>query len=366
MKRVYLKVTTCKFVKGFSRGIVYDLNREKFNYIPLELVDFIKFINGKTHLEVLSYSKLSKEIINEYLQFIVDNEYAFLIPEPLFSSFPTLNSNFDLPGSLDTVVLLLDNFVNFDLGYYLDKFTSNGCRSVILCVLTSFSNEQWEEVIETINFSNIRDVQIVCDYIDDKNNVILESIAYLPFVPSSFVIYNAPYQKVIKVNSIHDEKELSIGYYTCQDLSFKFLNVDIDYFHVNVSNFTESRKYNLFFNRKLFIDNNGKMFHDYNFEHEVTSKIDDLSIFENTFAKQNKDTDIICSKCEYRYMCIDPRVPLLEGSMSLGSKCNFNPFICKWEGEEGYLTLRDCGVEFKKDGISVDRNRVLSILKKIY
>lgn len=55
----------------------------------------------------------------------------------------------------------------------------------------------------------------------------------------------------------------------------------------------------------------------------------------------NKDKIKVCKDCEYRYMCVDNRIPIkeAEGEFFFSTECNYNPYIGKWRGEPGYKKL---------------------------
>jgi len=58
-----------------------------------------------------------------------------------------------------------------------------------------------------------------------------------------------------------------------------------------------------------------------------------------------KDNIEVCKACEYRYMCPDCRAYLKDNDniYSQPSKCYYNPYIAKWEGEKGYLSVEEIG-----------------------
>jgi hypothetical protein len=60
----------------------------------------------------------------------------------------------------------------------------------------------------------------------------------------------------------------------------------------------------------------------------------------------NKDSIEVCNVCEYRYMCIDKRVPVKRNNDSwyFEEECDYNPFISKWKGEKWYKSLSESGI----------------------
>ena len=58
--------------------------------------------------------------------------------------------------------------------------------------------------------------------------------------------------------------------------------------------------------------------------------------------------------------CIDNRTPYQRSEKEWYHKepCNYNPYLAKWEHEEGFVSLADCGVVSNAEGFSIDHNRV--------
>ena len=61
--------------------------------------------------------------------------------------------------------------------------------------------------------------------------------------------------------------------------------------------------------------------------------------------KIKKDDIDVCKDCEFRYICTDCRsiIKDLNYRYSQPVKCKYNPYLGKWEGEEGYVPVEECG-----------------------
>lgn len=86
------------------------------------------------------------------------------------------------------------------------------------------------------------------------------------------------------------------------------------------------------------------------------------------FWSANKDSIDVCKNCEYRYMCVDNRIPILRnsGSWYFNEECDYNPFISKWKGEKGYKNLLETGVISDQNGFKIDLIKLNSILKELW
>jgi hypothetical protein len=68
-------------------------------------------------------------------------------------------------------------------------------------------------------------------------------------------------------------------------------------------------------------------------------------------------------------MCVDNRLPHQRQSDSKWyhkTECNYNPYIAKWKGEEGYRTLAECGVTSNEQGFSIDHERIAKINDELW
>jgi radical SAM protein with 4Fe4S-binding SPASM domain len=117
-------------------------------------------------------------------------------------------------------------------------------------------------------------------------------------------------------------------------------------FTINIDFFTEAQKHNTCLNRKVCIDIKGciknYLLSDKIYGNIRTDKISDVvnsPIFQYIWYI-NKDKISVCKDCEFRYMCLDCR-QIAEYIFSQPN-CKYNPYIAKWLGEEGYMSIAEC------------------------
>jgi hypothetical protein len=144
-------------------------------------------------------------------------------------------------------------------------------------------------------------------------------------------------------------------------------------FSINVQLFTESQKHHTYFNRKLYIGKNGEIKNAPECE-EVFGYIQDIKdvadlkqvISTPEFQKYwfvHKELCDVCKDCEFRHMCVDNRLPYQrkDGSWYHKIECNYNPYICKWKGEDGYKTLEECGIIVDENGFNINHKKISAI-----
>ena len=82
----------------------------------------------------------------------------------------------------------------------------------------------------------------------------------------------------------------------------------------------------------------------------------------------HKEMIDVCRHCEFRHMCVDSVVPEQRenGTWFRPTECNYNPFICKWDNEEGYLTLEQCGVACNAQEFKINKRKLNKINKTLW
>ena len=141
----------------------------------------------------------------------------------------------------------------------------------------------------------------------------------------------------------------------------------------NWMHFCESQHSNTCLNRKLCIDKDGyikncpSMKHHYgNISNTNIENVVNLPEFQKWWHIKKDDIDV-CKDCEFRHMCTDCRAFIKdpENIYSQPAKCTYNPYICKWEGEEGYVPVEECGTYSRETGFVPDKKKIKKLNKQI-
>ena len=55
---------------------------------------------------------------------------------------------------------------------------------------------------------------------------------------------------------------------------------------------------------------------------------------------------LVCNDCEYRYMCLDSRLPLQFNNKWYYEKdCGYNPYKALWKGQEDWMSIEQWRAE---------------------
>ncbi|MCC6448545.1 MAG: grasp-with-spasm system SPASM domain peptide maturase [Chitinophagaceae bacterium] len=343
MNKPYFKLfSNCLPVKGYTQSIIYDLQFGRIEYIPNLLFDILKHLPSKTIVKIKDlYEQEYNEGIDNYFKHLANSEFGFYTDSP--QMFPDIDLTWDNPFEITNLVI--DNCFDLILDSKLNVSVDD---------LTLIIRKNAEEVcykLESIN-KKIRSqsLQIFLPYHESLLDIIFDSLSSFNKV-KQLIIYEAP------EHSLHQKGAIQI-ISTKNKIEFAHnrSNVHPNYFTQNITLYTEAQNYHTYFNRKAFIDMNGNI--KISPEHadligninELNANIDIMDIINKSNFKVlwniKKDDTLVCKDCEFRYMCIDTRIPikLSDRFWSHEVDCNYNPLLGKWKWEDGYKNVTDLSI----------------------
>ena len=177
-----------------------------------------------------------------------------------------------------------------------------------------------------------------------------------------------------------DERHLVLGegtsIYSFREClkNFPSPKVDFGYFFINFPFYIESVTKNSFYNKKLFTDVEGFLkfspYSDVKIGHADKIDLIEVASLKKIQYLWNGPKSMIdvCKDCEFRNMCLDSRLPVstISGRRYHISECSYNPYICKWRGEEGYASLGECGIIVNESGMNIQEDVLLERINEIY
>lgn len=322
--------SSCVSVKGVNIGNIYDLCRGNLYSLPNSILDLFEEYSSKGLSKLMDDYDEQKEIINNYLDFFLENELIFFTNN--LENFPTISTIFNKAYLIDTILMEIDNFDKTKNSLFENDIISEiGCSEIVL-ISSENSIENLKKVLMILDKSKVQTVTYLMNY----NYFNEKDLTYLGnnyFRLNSVFIYNCP--KNIK------NKENSSFIYTKNSLE-KLLNLKISSINdlvPNIDSFVESQNYNLFYNRKVYIDNENNIKHSNNdniFYGNLEKTTIDEVLFKSDFKKLwniTKDQINVCKDCELRYICPDNRIPEMinENEYFHKTACNYNPYTNEWK-----------------------------------
>jgi SPASM domain peptide maturase of grasp-with-spasm system len=326
------KYGCCYVVKGFSKSIICDLQYGNVNHIPNDLYDLLQKHEGQTLNQIYnSYNNEENETIDEYIDFLITNEYVFWTSEP--DNFPSLNKKWNFPGLISNV--LIDVNPNTILLTNIESLHLNTLGAVALQIrfTDQISLESLDKFLELFLKTRIQSLEIIIkydDYIrDEKFNKLLNRHLRVNYV----IIYSAPL-------SGKKENEFNALFFITEGLEQATSKgpTTESHFAVNKNIFMESQFQNTYFNKKLYIDENLNIKNAP--ETEILGNLLNdslLTILNGESLKKHwnvkKDDIKVCKDCEFRYFCVDSRLPNFNNSDNeyyFDSSCSYDPYKNTW------------------------------------
>lgn len=362
MKEIYLRNRLCIPIKGYNRSIIYDLNRRDYYFISNELYDLIN-----TDEEIDLDKNISLSI--EWKNFLLEEEIIFPIESPLEKAlFPKLSLDYKSEDLL-TNLIIHENIDPKILSLFDSLYLKN-----ISILINEFNPESLNILIEKIKILEVDSISIFVK--EGRKSISIEEIKLLQFPDQIITLYSFSNKENSK-EKIY-KKLASINY---EKLACSFEDY-ISYMQqsksqVNNLHFLESLNFHNYFNQKLYIDESGNLKNGLNtsenfgnINNMTNKKIVDI-IESSDFQKLwnvKKQKTLVCEDCEFKNMCVDPRVPITSrnGKWYHTKECSYNPYLSIWSDDKNYKNLHKSGVTIHDGEITINETELRKNFESIY
>lgn len=301
---------------------------------------------------------------NNYILEEVKNTLGIEVSEENYLSWSS-------PSVINNCVITVSRFnqlyVSDKLDLILGFCSASLCKHLVFRFQDSIEIEDIRSTLRNLSEYEIHSVLVICDF-EEKyfSDDFGELIMSLP-LNKKLIVLKSPFEKNFEDTMFFTQAD---GLYSTE----KSQN-DIQ---ANLTFFSESLKFNTYFNRKLFIGEFGEIKNapecteSYGNIEELDSADDLFNIVTSSgfqkYWRVHKELIDVCKECEFRHMCLDNRVPekRKDNEWYHTSECEYNPFIGKWFSEEGFKTLEQCGVVSSDEDYAIDRPLISKLNKEIW
>ncbi|WP_346881339.1 grasp-with-spasm system SPASM domain peptide maturase [uncultured Algibacter sp.] len=326
----------CKPVEGAKRAVICDLERKSAILITKDLFSILRDNKLNSIGEIKSlYGKDNENTIQEYFDFLIENEIIHLCEKDELDLFPEVSLKWEIPSIISNAIIDYDKESTFSFEDIFMQLNSLGCIDLLLRFYDDISLGNLKEILEKLNKTTIENIQLVLKYsnsfVNEEDILILKKeFSRL----ASVIIFNSP----VNPNLKNSNKEFDLIYTQevlnpeshCGFISPKSFRFNFDFY-------TESLKHNNCLNKKISIDINGNIKNcpsaKPNYGNISSTKLSDVLPNEN-FKKLwhvNKDSVEKCKDCEFRYICSDCRIFTEKDELhSKPLNCNYDPYNAKW------------------------------------
>lgn len=369
--KIYRLFSPCIIVRGWLRSLIVDLNRHQSFYIPNTMADVLKYGYNRTWKDVLiHYGADNRNVLESYYEYLNQKELIFELEKNECRRFQRFPLTWDFPSFCSNAIVDWGEDAKYDIKKTLHLLSEFNCYHLQIRFFKDIGIKEVEELLlicEKLDFNTIqlafsfnRTVELEYERLFDKCWKLVK-----------VEVFSAPYNKLIpKMDGI-----CLLGFYNTKILNVQNCGcVSTDYFVVETNHFTESQCHNTCLNRKVCIDAEGNI-KNCPAMAKSYGNINDTTL-EEAVNKPGfkdlwyicKDKIDVCKDCEFRHICTDCRAFIKdpENIYSQPAKCTYNPYICKWQGEEGYVPVEECGTYSRETGFVPDKKKIKALNKKIW
>jgi len=339
------------FVKGYIRTCIYDLSRCEYDLIPNEI--FYKLKENINLEKELLYQKCDKEEL-KWVNFLLEKEYIYFIPSLFKNNFKDLDLTFKTSSIITNAVL---DVVEYRIDLNINILEELNCKYLAIRFFCKKPNANkiaafLKDFLENRTFNSI---DVLINKSSSKQEISTKE-------------YKAIFEELKTLNKLDFFEDIKEKDGT---------NTFVPKFICNINSFIESNNHNLYFNKKIRISSSGEIFNGVE-TNMIHGKMDKLSKEEvlnlvklskvTDLWNMNKDRIDVCKDCEFRYMCLDNRIPnkRIDGSLYYKSECSYNPYIAKWKNEDDFKNLFECGVVCNEKEFSIDFKRINFLNKRLW
>ncbi len=326
----------CIPVLGATRSLICDVQRNILQPIPNSLFSLIQeFKTLDIDNLLLFYGELNKTRVKEYIDFLIEKEFAFFCREEDLVNFPKLNLDYKFAGSISTAIYEIADIYSSPIKTVLRELESVQCYSVEVRISCLLSIKEFRKFLLEFKNRTIKDITILL-YYNDFCNEELKAAFLANSRLTKLIVCCSPSNEYLTHFHAGDNTVL----FTTADLMHFSCcgNFSFDHFENNIEFISEAQKHNTCLNRKISIDSNGNIKNcpatQQVFGNICQVKLSDV-IKDTSFNRVwniNKDDIETCKDCEFRYVCLDCRA-FIEDPMDPYSKplkCGYDPYTTTW------------------------------------
>ncbi|MBP1631538.1 MAG: gwsS [Bacteroidetes bacterium] len=333
--------TTTIITIGYKKSCIFDLEKSIFYEVPKSLGIFFQK-NSQINLELLrkKSSVEDYDTICEYINFLITNKLGLLSNQKIKFSKIIPHQEENNPYLFEC--LIIDSSSSIDLFKFIKKVSNFQLfRFVQIRLFFAPKIKTIEKFIDELFCKSNFNVEII---FNKNTNICIseykELLVKKSGIISRFVIMNTGENRIEMKSKLILDKNRLVHKSQCGIIKKEL-------FMTNHDSYVNSCLGNSCLYKKISIDLNGNIKNCPSM-HQTFGNIKNTTLAQAVnhpdFKKYwyiTKDKIEVCKDCEYRYICTDCRAYIKNHNniYSQPAKCKYNPYIAKWEGEEGYVPV---------------------------
>lgn len=274
---------------------------------------------------------------------LVEGTYERLENEHFSDLMPTVNPKqlsdenlapWETPSYIDNSIIELsraNQLLTKDqkLNELFEALQSVICKNLVLVIREPVTLTDMKRILESSEGYCFSSITLLMTY--DESLYCNEFSQLVLDTPSVFtcVFYESPFNKNFA----------DLIYFVDNELGFTKLKKPFE-FVANIPLYQEAIHFNPYFNKKLYIDEQGyirnapetsKHFGSIHADYDL-KEVSQQTSFQQLWTVSKEQCDV-CKDCEYRRMCVDNRVPKRrdERHWYFEDPCNYDPYTGEWQ-----------------------------------
>ncbi|MCS4304958.1 grasp-with-spasm system SPASM domain peptide maturase [Chryseobacterium pennae] len=325
--------------KGANRILISDLQRNASELYPLEFYDLIEQLKKNSIEEILeTYNDESQDIVKEYVEILLNNEYGFITENDRDGNFPALSHQYSEPNSINNLFIEMADIRL--LNRLKDSVENLEIRHMVIYSSRSLTLEEIINIDRTFSSSALKGIEIISPFHSAIDRLFIQKLNH-----STERIYNLIFylctQKPFKIK---DEFRFSLNFVKEPLKISSCGKVDMKYFNTNLPKVLEAINHNSCLYKKMGIDQEGNI-KNCPLMAESFGNIQKISLEDallqpgfKRYWDITKDAIEGCKDCEFRYICTDCRAYTERShytqenrDISKPLKCGYNPYTNEWK-----------------------------------
>jgi SPASM domain peptide maturase of grasp-with-spasm system len=236
-------------VRGKERSAIYDLRSGIIKIIPNQMFEVIATLQTSPLDDVRQEYAEDEAIFDEYCNFLLSNNLAFLTTEP--HCFPPLAIAYNCPKHIANAVVEY-SFEHYSLEALLEELNDLNCKDLELRVWNCEDARKLAALSNATKSKSFRSINLFLEYTEWLSLPFLESLYAANAKLSRVIVYNSP----VEANSYKYPHKVLLRKENYKDTKFKE-GIPKDTYCINMEYFMEANFYNPYYNKKVAVDYRG-------------------------------------------------------------------------------------------------------------
>lgn len=333
----YFKLySNCFLVKGIKNSLIVDVHNVRYLPIGPALYDFLSGpIKAHTLADLLEDDNYDKKGIEEYLNYLISNDFGFMTTDP--GLFPPIDLTYHSPNKLEYAIIIIDSIDLLNYNVLIAQLIDLGVVNFQFIITKNIKRNESERLKDFLKgFINTKANSI--ELVFEKETFNIKTFRELLVVTQLTIKVFGAKQKKTEFTKGFNKKVKSI------QLLKKKLNInkkakyDPNKFQILIKYFVEAQQHNVGLNKKIFIGAKGEVKNYINhtkiYGNLVSDNLEDIIESKEFRKKWFIHNSLIekCKDCQFKFICGSTSdIEIREDKFYKMEDCNFNPYTNTWE-----------------------------------